>query len=554
MEGLKIIAQSTFDKHQKFRTSSEAQRYSVIEVGAFGSPQSSGSSTVSKQHSIDNSGQNVHSTSEAGVAGSKHIGVAGGAVAGSDETTASRVSFNEWMVYEDDLVAFMRKRPVELVAPTGTHLAPKPPSAEASKAKTPGKPTGSAATSITGHSRSVSLQSSKTVNTSTTAATTATSAGKSSERPASKGREEVQAAASLKLVCVPRAALDGNPGADTNTLALSRETFLHLYIDTMDADHGALYFLARGYDGFHEYKNSSEGTVTFFIGTADYALVWTFRRRTLETRGLFIDRRLLPRSKDLVSDLDGQPTSTSKKSTKKDAGTTSISVAWLGFRAMVKMYKSYIYAPHLLSFVSCLHMLHSFDDQVSTSDVPQVKEIESKIGNDTRGNKEALEQANKALTARPKVQAVSRQSSAYTVPNSSEQSFVDVFPDTPRPFNNERLITWAQASGEITDSISRKLRQLKTAKGMLDVIAREHETVIADVVAPDFLDRYHWAMEGINEAIPAVERHLALLEDTMRDLKARTERLNGLVCCLHCLQVSACHPLLGGMGLTARAH
>ncbi|KUI65244.1 hypothetical protein VM1G_00829 [Cytospora mali] len=524
MEGLKIIAQSTFDKHQKFWTGSGgAHRYSVIEIGAFGSPQSASSTKTSNK---TQSTENLRTSSEAG-AGNKYDVTGEGAVAaGIDETGASRVSFNEWMVYEDDLVAFMTKRPVEPVTSAATHIIRQNPAAEIGKGKTAGRVTSSPATSATGHSRSVSLQSSKTVNTTATTATTATSAGKLSERSASEGKEEVEAAASLKLICIPRATLEGDSDAETNTLAISREAFLHLYVDTMDADHGALYFLARGYDGFHEYNDPSKGTVTVFIGTADYALVWTFRRPTLETRGFFIDRRRPQQPKDPGSGSNQHTTSTSRKSSK--GGPVAMSNAWLGFRGMLKMYKSYIYAPHLLSFVSCLHMLHAFDDQVSASDVPQVKEIESRIVNGTKGKKEEDENGSDAISTLSKLQAISRQSSVFTTPVSTEQSFFNIPPETPKPFNNEKLVTWAQASGEITDSISRKLRQLKMAKEMLDLIAREHETVIADVVAPAFLDRYHWAMEGINEAIPVVERHMASLEESMHDLKARTERLIGL--------------------------
>lgn len=552
MEGLKIIAQSTFDKHQRFRASEGSHRYSVIEIGAFGSPQSSGSTTASKRQSTDKV-QNIQLGSEADAANGKHDGAIDGAVVRTKDAGERRVSFNEWVVYEDDLVAFMKKRPVEPVASISVHKSPKSPASEIGKGKSSGGVPSSSITSATGHSRSVSLQSSKTVNTTITTATSATSPGRLSERSASKGQEEVEAAASVKLICIPYAITDGDPDSDTNTLAISREAFLQLYVDTMDADHGALYFLARGYDGFHEYNDPSKGIVTFFLGTTEYALVWTFRRRTLETRGLFIDRKRPQFPKDRGNESNQRTVSTGRKSAKGGKGTIGTSNAWLGFREMLRMYKSYIYAPHLLSFVSCLHMIHAFDDQVSAIDIPQVKEIESRIGYDTKGNEEEVDQRNQTITARPSIQAVSRQSSAYTVPISTQQSFVNVSPATPRPSNNGRLIAWAQASGEITDSVSRKLRQLKMAREVLDDIAREHETVIADVVAPDFLDRYHWAMESINEAIPAVERHMASLEESMLDLKARTERLNGLVCCLHCLQVSACHPLPGGMGLTARA-
>ena len=549
MEGLKIIAQSTFDKHQKFRAATRgSHRYSVIEIGAFGSPPPSSSNTTSATKGQPTDGvQNVQSAPEADASSSRHEGATDGAIAGSTDSGPSRASFNEWAVYEDDLAAFMKKRPVELVASVGKRSVSQPLSAETDKGKGPVH-SGSAATSTTGHSRSVSLQSSKTAYTSSTTATTATtgtSPGKLTRKPASKG-EEVEAGASLKLICVPRAAPDdGDSDADTNTLAISREAFLRLYVDTMDADHGALYFLARGYDGFHEYNDPSKSTVTYFIGTEDYVLVWTFLRLTLETRGLFIDRKRPGQPKDPEKNTFQNSISTSKRSAKRDPLTSN---AWLGFRDMLRMYKSYIYAPRLFSFVSSLHLLHVFDDQVSAHDVPQIKEIERKIGNGTKGSEEEAEHGNKAVSPRPSLQAVSRQSSVQTIPISTGQSFISISPEASKPPDNGKLITWAQTSGEITDRVSHKLRQLKMAKEILNGIAREHETVIADVVAPNFLDRYHWAMEGLNEAIPVVEGHMASLEESMRDLKARTERLYGLVCCLYCLQVAACHPSQGKWG------
>lgn len=549
MEGLKLIAQSTFDRHQKFRSGSDdSQRYNVIEIGAFESPNahSPTTGTASNRQSIGST-PNAHSVSDGSTGISKSQDDA--SKASASDAGGNRTTFNEWTVHEEDLVAFMKMRPVESVAVSPKRSASQLQQADAKIPKAQGQATDSGTASTAGHSRSVSLQSTKTASTSATTATTGTSPAKASDDAPRKAKQEVEAAASLKVVCIQRAASDDASGADSNTLAISREAFLHLYVDTMDADHGALYFIARDYDGFHEYNDTTKGIVTTFIGTADYALVWTFNRRSLETRGLLIDRKPPEQPKDP----DPAPESTSSKKKQSKAAPVFPSEAWVGFRNMLKMYRGYIFAPPLLSFVSCLHMLHSFDDQLSASDLPHVKDIEKKVGN---GTTEATRAGEVARTTQSKSQSLSRQSSSYATRLSTEPSFIDFSPGTPtqqqKPFSIDRLISWSQASGEIADSAARKLRQIKMGREILEMISREHETVVADVVAPSFLDRYHRAMQGMIEAIPAVERHMASLEETLVDLKARTERLNGLVCALHCL--SAYHPLQGGLKLTASAY
>ncbi|KAG6364715.1 hypothetical protein INS49_006319 [Diaporthe citri] len=546
MEGLKLIAQSTFDRHQKFRSGADdSQRYNVIEIGAFESPNahSPTTGTASNRQSIGST-PNAHSVSDGSTGKSQDDA----SKASASDAGGNRTTFNEWTVHEEDLVAFMKMRPVESVVVSPKRSASQLQQADAKIPKAQVQATDSGTASTAGHSRSVSLQSTKTASTSATTATTGTSPAKASDEAPRKARQEVEAAASLKIVCIQRAAPDEASGADTNTLAVSREAFLHLYVDTMDADHGALYFIARDYDGFHEYNDTTKGIVTTFIGTADYALVWTFNRRSLETRGLLIDRK----PPEQPRDPDPAPESTSGKKKQSKAGAVIPSEAWVGFRNMLKMYRGYIFAPPLLSFVSCLHMLHSFDDQLSASDLPHVKDIERKVGN---GTTEATRAGEVARTTQSKSQSLSRQSSSYATRLSTEPSFTDFSPGTPtqqqKPFSMDRLISWSQASGEIADSAARKLRQIKMGREILEMISREHETVVADVVAPSFLDRYHRAMQGMIEAIPAVERHMASLEETLVDLKARTERLNGLISALFSREQAGSegHPMASSLDL-----
>lgn len=571
MEGLKLIAQATFDRHQKFRPGAGPgappdegdagpYRYNVIEIGAF-----AGTAPSSRP---------TNSATGASNSSSKPNG--GGSAGGSP----SRVTLNEWMVFEDDLGAFMKKRPV--------YVASSPPPAEQQPQPQQNAPRrgGSAATGSTGLSRSASSKISGT-GTSTTAATTATgTSGGSGGARRANGKEEIEAVASLKLVCIQRAAadLDGGTGSvhgtdNNNTLAISREVFLRLYVELMDADHSALYYLAREYDGFHEFNDSSRGVATKFLGTSDYALIWTFNRRTLETRGVFIDRCQRWQAKDAgpappsapaAADHPGSapatPVTPSRKWTQNRSGTVTASEAWQVFRETLHTYRTYVFAPQLLSFVGCVHMLRAFDDQVSGDDLPLLKDAEASVA---AAHEEAMlragsssgadyddDEARRAVVASDSLLPTTQTSSFVIAPEQNP-----IAPSTPpseaekmyhhqhhyynqhqqnhrqqqqrsasaRRADAERhkLLSHALACSRVDGSLSNKLRHLKTTRTVLEALAREHETVVADVVAPEFLDRYHRSMEGMTEAVPALEGHVASLEEYLRYLKGRSERLSG---------------------------
>lgn len=609
MEGLKLIAQSTFDRHQKFRpgpagpgASGEGApyRYNVIEIGAFAGTAPTSSSTVTKRQSC--SGAPASSSRQNG----------------SSTGSPSRVSLNEWMVHEDDLGAFMKKRPVHVSS------SPAPAPEQQQQQQSQDAPdSGTATNSSTGMSRSASLPSSRmtrsgTSNTTATAATSGSTASAPARRnTGSSGREEVDAVASLKLVCIQRAADldsdDDDAGADpnSNTLAISRETFLRLYVDNMDADHCALYYLAREYDGFLEFNDSSKSIATKFIGTSDYALIWTFNRRTLETKGLFIDRCHRWQAKDTAAtpapaahstggsvpvtpvrkigpgDSSSVHSTPSRKWTQNKSGTVAASAAWHVFRDTLNMYRTYVFAPQLLSFVCCVHMLRTYDDQVNGDDLPLIKDAETSI---TAAHEAALLQGAAAAADDDDDQQMNAHQrrgigvGGSLLPTQSTGSFViapehnPFAPSTPpseaekmihsttappattaasahraAAAERHRLLSHALAGSRVDTSLSNKLRHLRTTRTMLESIAREHETVVVDVVASEFLDRYHRSMEGMTEAVPALERHVASLEEYLRYLKGRSERLSstlvrhlnllsGSSTCLACAPPPPHHP------------
>lgn len=442
------------------------------------------------------------------------------------------------------------------------------------------------------------MHSSKVTANSTTAATAATTVTSSSSdrNRKDRGKEEIEAVASLKLVCIPRAGVDdaGNPDTDSNTLAIGRETFLRLYVDHMDADHCALYYVAREYDGYHEFTDTPKGVVTKFIGTSDYALIWTFNRRTLETRGLFLDRCQRWRSSDSNSaaaaaahgndssstpvtpvrkffgggqapDIGSSPSSSTttpnKRWTKRQTGTVSASETWSSFRETLNIYRKYIFAPQVLSFVCCVQMLRAFDDHANEEDLPRLKEVEAGMadvaggggaGPDSNvsidGTNGPSEPSHPIINNHTQTTATSsfalitdhnpfgpstppRDDEKLIIPTSATNHHHQQQQQQPLNglFNREKLTSQNITINRIDTSLANKLRHLKMAKTILEVIARDNETLTVDVVASPFLDRYHWAMEGMNEAIPALERHISSLEEYLRYLKGRSERLSGLV-------------------------
>lgn len=551
MEGLKLIAQSTFDKHQKFRASTGtgtpgegAYRYNVIEIGAFG----------------EASNNNLTTTTST-AAKRQSIGSVQSASSSSRPNGSAKISLNEWMVFEDDLGSFMKKRPIDLVPTTSGP-------AFGGELEKPTSVAQSNNTASSAPSRSASMHSSKVTTTSTTAATTATSTGAGTDRlRKDRRKEEVEAVASLKLVCIPRADVDdaGDLNVDSNTLAIARETFLRLYVDHMDADHCALYYLAREYDGYHEFNDTPKGVVTKFVGTSDYALIWTFNRRTLETRGLFLDRCQRWRSSDSsaaaaahardgsgpvtpVKKLFGQgdgssPSTPSKRWTKKQTGTVSASEAWSAFRETLNIYRKYIFAPQVLSFVCVVQMLRSFDDQAKEDDLARLKEVETGI--DSGRSEMGIEGITRAgpssiLPTQTSSFAVVTDQNPFdpTTPPGDDAKLI-IPTAQPTGLNRDKLASQGVAISRVDTSLANKLRHLKMARSILDVIARDNETLTVDVVAPTFLDRYHWAMEGMAEAIPALERHISSLEEYLRYLKGRSERLSGLVRSLTILSLSA---------------
>ncbi|GAB1320948.1 hypothetical protein MFIFM68171_11158 [Madurella fahalii] len=143
--------------------------------------------------------------------------------------------------------------------------------------------------------------------------------------------------ASLKLVCIPR-QLD-------ITLVISKSTFTEI-LESMKANPVVKYLICRDYDGFHEYRCDGF-RLTRFIGTALYALVWTFEPRTMTTIGLFLDRR--------------------KQTFDK-------------FCSALSAYQNHISTPSVLCFVSCHFLLQFYDSEAGGWELDAIRHIEEQTG------------------------------------------------------------------------------------------------------------------------------------------------------------------------------
>lgn len=129
------------------------------------------------------------------------------------------------------------------------------------------------------------------------------------------------------------------------SLNISKDCFVQIF-DVMRADPAVKYMICHDYDGFHEF--SAQGYLTTrFIGTAIYAIVWTFDPVYTATRALFIRRRL---------------------------------EHFNSFVDILRAFQSHIYTPWLPGFVSSYLMLQWSDRETSDFELQVVRHIEEKTG------------------------------------------------------------------------------------------------------------------------------------------------------------------------------
>ncbi|KAI1411988.1 glycoside hydrolase family 31 protein [Hypoxylon sp. FL1857] len=168
-------------------------------------------------------------------------------------------------------------------------------------------------------------------------------------RPSSGHRVDTAArAASLKMVVVDsRLESWSNP---LPSLWVTKDVFLGL-VDAMEMNPAALWLLRSDYDGFHHFASPSSsypttgeeekeeaGIDTYYIGTSNFVLIWTFDRQRQRTHALWILRQ-------------------------QQTFSNSAPVAW--FVNVLRRHQEFVYSPVLLAYVTALSVCCTFDGEIS---------------------------------------------------------------------------------------------------------------------------------------------------------------------------------------------
>ncbi|KAI1660408.1 glycoside hydrolase family 31 protein [Daldinia decipiens] len=157
--------------------------------------------------------------------------------------------------------------------------------------------------------------------------------------------------ASLKLVVVDSRLESWS--TPFPSLWVTKDVFLGL-VDAMHMSPAALWLLRCEYDGFHYFPSSSVDYVdydedlgeesatadvdTYYVGTSNFVLVWTFNQRTLQTHALWILRQ-------------------------QHSFSSSAPAAW--FVNVLRRHQEHLRSPFLLAYVTALSVCCMFDGEIS---------------------------------------------------------------------------------------------------------------------------------------------------------------------------------------------
>ncbi|KAI1464834.1 glycoside hydrolase family 31 protein [Daldinia caldariorum] len=155
-------------------------------------------------------------------------------------------------------------------------------------------------------------------------------------------------AASLKLVVIDSRLESWS--TPFPSLWVTKDIFLGL-VDAMHMSPAALWLLRSEYDGFHYFPSSSaiydkvEGQEdatadvdTYYVGTSNFVLVWTFNQQTLQTHALWILRQ-------------------------QHSFSSSAPAAW--FVNVLRRHQEHLRSPFLLAYVTALSVCCMFDGEIS---------------------------------------------------------------------------------------------------------------------------------------------------------------------------------------------
>ena len=213
------------------------------------------------------------------------------------------------------------------------------------------------------------------------------------------------------------------------------------------------------------YWNEKGYRPTWFVGTSIFALLWTFDQRTCHTAGIFIHRR---------------------RQTFQQLGT------------VLRAFAKHAHVPQLLLFITSVQQLYWYDKQTTTSELSLIRTIEMQTGFGPH-----LEGHMGLGWARAML-----------------------------GHDIHQLTTWSQHIAELSGHFTNKMRHQRVAGRMLRTIVNSHlGEELPELLPTNALlrRRYEKSLEELSEAVPALEKHMAVYADYLHYLKDRADRLSTVV-------------------------
>ncbi|KAI1210173.1 uncharacterized protein F4807DRAFT_460005 [Annulohypoxylon truncatum] len=177
----------------------------------------------------------------------------------------------------------------------------------------------------------------------------------SSGNIAPQGTRATPSAASLKLIVIDSKLESWS--SFSSSLWVTKDVFLSL-VDSMRMNPAALWLLRSEYDGFHHFPSSSPSSSpeseegeekgneaetadidTYYIGTSNFVLTWTFDRRRRHTHALWILRQ------------------------QHAISNQSAPAAW--FVNVLRRHQAHVCSPGLLAYAAALSVCCTFDGEIS---------------------------------------------------------------------------------------------------------------------------------------------------------------------------------------------
>ncbi|KAL8346215.1 hypothetical protein RB601_004004 [Gaeumannomyces tritici] len=254
------------------------------------------------------------------------------------------------------------------------------------------------------------------------------------------------------------------------SLEISQKSFLSL-LATMRADSCVRYYICHDYDGFHTHGGGG-GAAATPSGAGGSS--------TLTTR--FLGTLLYA----LVWTFDPCTLTTLVLFLNRRLHT------FLGFVDTLRALRLHLAAgPSLPGFASGLFLTREFDHQTGRWELGTLREVETETG----------------FGPHPHARA-----------------------NTARNFDIQQLTNWVQAVGEVGGNMDNRMRHMRVARGVLEVVKSEGaDPPDLEFRGGDARRRYLEASAALAEAVPVMDRRMATYIDYLAYLSVRAQRLSAVL-------------------------